>query len=563
MSRSRIVWMLFFALLLGAGAAVFFFRQGLDTYQANFAQPSLQQQARAARQAVKLFGLQQVSMASSHLKNPQLSAVFGGQGDDRKKLATAFLGSLTASADQKVSAVFSALSDDKAALIAASKGAPEGLTLTGVEEAAKGASTQGFLMSSGQAYMLVHVPVMGVPSAVSAPKQEAGAEDKKEDSKEDAKEDDAPPPRRAEKKKCSKGRVWACLKICAKRKGRKCVERKEKCDCYRTKKKKSSSLMPSMKRRFAQAADDKDATPAPAASAASAKPQLLGIFTQAFLVDARLSYHLKSSVFGASTDIAFFLPQGKLLGSSASKKDEDIKKLLSSTAGKSLLEMSKQASAVQLGTDGYNAVSVKLGEGKLGLLVMSSRSGWDSFLQQNIILMGSIAGGFVLLLLLLLLPSAGKTEKQLFDLEEQLLDLYRTGNLQVAFNEGASGAVGSLSATLNRVFFQLRSQVLELQEASIGDFPRGEEATLSLSSPEVQLALNDPESHFRQVFQRYAKAKEQTGEDISHLDQERFLEKLRQNSVTFQKQYDCLGVAFDVTVKDNKVILKPQLIPRD
>lgn len=559
MSRSRIVWMLFFALLLGAGAAVFFFWQGLETYQANFAQPSLQQQVRSARQAVKLFGLQQISMASSHLKNPQLGAVFAAQGDERKKLATAFLGSLGSDAEGKVSVAFSALSDEKAALIAASKAAPAA-ALSGVEEAAKGASSQGFLMASGKVYLLVHVPVVGVPSA-AAPKKEVGTADKKEEDKEEDKKEEEPAPK---KKKCSKGRTWACLKICVKRKGRKCIERKEKCDCYRMRKKSSSLLPSSNKRRLAQAADDKDATPTPAAApVAPAQPKLLGIFSQAFLLDARLAYQLKSTVFGATTEIAFFLPQGKLLGGSSSKQDADLGKLLGSTEGKQLLEMNKQSSVVHLGTDAYNAVSVKLGSGKLGLLVMQSRGTWDAFLQQNIMWMGLVAGGFVLLLLLLLLPGAGKTEKQLFDLEEQLLDLYRTGNLQVAFNEGAPGAVGSLSATLNRVFFQLRSQVIELQEASIGDIPRGSEATLSLSSPEVQMALNDPESHFRQVFQRYAKAKEKTGEDISQLDQERFLDKLRQNSATFQKQYDCLGVAFDVTIKDNKVILKPQLIPRD
>ncbi|MCK6510876.1 hypothetical protein L6R29_13025 [Myxococcota bacterium] len=590
MSRSRIVWMLFFALLLGAGAAVFFFRQGLDAYQANVAQPSLQQQARSAQQAIKLLGLQQISLASAHLKDARLSSIFGAQGEERKKQAAAFLASAIGAASpktaEKLGTSFAALSDEKAAVLALSAGAPEGVVLENVEASKDGNSSQGVIVSNGKAYLLVHVPVFGVPSTASAPK--AGDGDKKEgdgdkkagdgDKKEEDggkkegdgdKEEDPPTPRKkssnANKQACPAGKIWACLKVCAKRDSKKkCLEQKEKCACYAPKKKpKSSWRMPSLQQRFAQAAEDDKPTPAPATT-----PQppvalrLLGIFTQAFAIDDRFAYVLKSPIFGTAVDLVFFSPKGQILGSSLKEK-ASMQTLLASATGKFLLEMKKEGGAVELGSKHYDALSLKMDGGKIGLVVLQTRSGWEGFLEQNLILMGSVVVGFVLLLLLLLLPGAGKTDKQLFDLEEQLLDIYRTGNLQVAFVESAPGAVGSLAATLNRIFFQLHNQVVEIQEASVQDIPRQHETTLSLSSPEVQMALHEPEVHYQQVFQRYAKAKEQTGEDTSLLDQERFLDKLRQNAATFRKQYDCLGVAFDVAVKDNKVILKPQLIPRD
>ncbi len=589
MSRSRIVWMLFFALLLGAGAAVFFFRQGLDAYQANVAQPSLQQQARSAQQSIKLLGLQQISLASAHLKDARLATIFGAQGEERKKQATAFLASVVGAASskaaEKLGTSFAALSDEKAAVIALSANAPEGVALDNVEASKDGISSQGVLVSKDKAYLLVHVPVFGIPSAAPASKvgegdkkegdgdKKAGDGDKKEEDsgkKEgDGDKEEEPAPRKQsskpDKQACPAGKIWACLKVCAKRDNKKkCLEQKEKCACYASKKKsKSSWRMPSLQQRFAQAAEDDKPTPAPATTAQSpAVARLLGIFTQAFVIDDRFAYILKSPIFGTSVELVFFLPKGQILGSSLKEK-ASVQTLLASAAGKFLLEMKKEGNAVQLGIKNYDALSLKMDGGKIGLAVLQSRSGWEGFLEQNLILMGSVAVGFVLLLLLLLLPGAGKTDKQLFDLEEQLLDIYRTGNLQVAFVESFPGAVGSLAATLNRLFFQLHNQVVEIQEASVQDIPRQHEATLSLSSPEVQMALHEPEVHYQQVFQRYAKAKEQTGEDTSLLDQERFLDKLRQNAATFRKQYDCLGVAFDVAVKDNKVILKPQLIPRD
>ena len=86
-----------------------------------------------------------------------------------------------------------------------------------------------------------------------------------------------------------------------------------------------------------------------------------------------------------------------------------------------------------------------------------------------------------------------------------------------------------------------------------------EEQLLSL----VEEVLNDPETHYQEVYSAYRDAKEQVGDDTSKLNETRFIDKLRKNASSCIQKYDCRGVIFEVSVKDNKVILKPQLIPKE
>jgi hypothetical protein len=402
------------------------------------------------------------------------------------------------------------------------------------------------------------------------PPPPAGTQTKEDDKKEEDTPKKAPPKRTEETKKdCPAGRRWACYSICMERKAGKCVKysKDKKCACYPirpTKPKKRSSLLPIKRGQLAQAADDDKPTPAakPAEATASAAPKLLGFYTQGFLLDDTFAARLKEASFDKDAVIAFFFPQGKVIASSTPKKAQAVNTLLSSADGKPLLAFAKDAVALSLGNQRVHAVVTSMLGGKIGLVIFQDAEGWGAAFQQAAIITAALVGGFLLLLLIFLLPAAGRTEAQLFALEKQVLEIYRTGNLQVTLHEGQPGAVGSLAASLNRIFFQLRNQVTALQDAALNDLPPVTEQSVSLASPEIQLALSDPDTHYSHVFVLYAKAKEQVGEDTSLLDEDRFIEKLRNNAATFQKQYDCLGVAFDVTIKDNKVILKPQLIPR-
>lgn len=94
-------------------------------------------------------------------------------------------------------------------------------------------------------------------------------------------------------------------------------------------------------------------------------------------------------------------------------------------------------------------------------------------------------------------------------------------------------------------------------------------ATQEPSSPDnsmewIENLLANPGPHYEDVFVRYVAAKQELGEDTSRLDKERFIQKLHKNAQQCMEQYeDCRGVLFDITVKDHKVIIKPQLIPKE
>lgn len=101
------------------------------------------------------------------------------------------------------------------------------------------------------------------------------------------------------------------------------------------------------------------------------------------------------------------------------------------------------------------------------------------------------------------------------------------------------------------------------------DVPKTATESVTPSSAEnasdwVEKLLANPEPHYEEVFARYMAAKQELGEDVSRLEKDRFVQKLRKNAQQCMEQYeDCRGVLFDITVKDHKVIIKPQLIPKE
>ncbi len=217
----------------------------------------------------------------------------------------------------------------------------------------------------------------------------------------------------------------------------------------------------------------------------------------------------------------------------------------------------------------------------------------------------SLAVGFAVIVLsmLFLFGGAAKVQRAVSDIEDKISDSISYGKFDVEFDERAPKPISSLAYTLNQ-FYQLlqnsierakemaakaqeiidtKGQSLEAElrekvaaqvkaEAAAQSPPPSETTTAretgddeeaALSPEWIEEVLRNPEKHYLEVFQRYVEAKRELGEDVSRLREERFIQKLRNNAEKFVRDYDCRGVIFDVLIKDNKVILKPQLIPKE
>lgn len=601
----KIFTMLFLTLVLGTIASVFLYQQWVISYQKSVLQPEFKHERKAAEATIQLFGLRKMQVATRHvLSSPRLLA--GLRLADAKERHDKVHDELNALKSKKglKSAAFLAATDADGMAFAKADSVnwkKDWSKLRPIKMSKEGHTANGLVMFQKKPYLFVTIPIIGTMApAKPAPK--------KKDDDDDGDDDDDDTKKKKKKAgsaksagKCGAGRYYYCYYKCVKpkvldkkTKKKKCPKWKKICFCRKGKKKTGSLQMSQTRTRLAQSAPDDrpepgDRTPPPKAAP---KPKTIGIIVAGFALGRGLAKELKKNT---GLDVEFLSGSFQSYGGTLSGKLRTA--LQTKLKSKELTTDAKDVQSLMLSdTDAFVAMSTKLGDTKAATVVyMKSVSPSYGLFREYNITVFAILGLSFLLALILLLPGAGSFQKHLEATEEKVLETYNTGNLNVTFNESAPGVLGPFNATMNRLYGQLRHEPDDenQQPADAMDwnsFAQEGMPTSHLSddlqpaatiqeevgpaaSPEGEVQpttnemivhfLENPDAHYEEVFTQYRDAREKVGEDISKLKKDKFIEKLRKNAATYASQYECRGVLFEVTIKDDKVILKPNLIPKE
>jgi hypothetical protein len=609
MSRIKIFTMLFLTLVLGMLASVFFHQQWVRTYRTNVLQPELVRDRMAAQATIDLFAFEKLHLATNYVQRSTRLLEAFRQADAKKRHDSVYdeLNAMRAKKELKGSA-FVAATDAKGqgfANAASINWKKDMAAYRPVTQASSGVGSHGLVVHEKKPYVFVTVPVVGTPAPAAPPKSktdDSGDDDSGSSDDDDKKTKQKPKPRpRAKsakgKKKCPAGKELYCFWKCLKRKKPAAGKKKGKCakwtkPCYcRTPKKKSGLWTPKQTVRMAQKSDDDDSSDDKAPEKRTApkpqKPVVLGVVVVAFEVGQGLANEIKKST---GLDVEFLSAKGTLFGGTLSAKDRSgLKSVLSgqspaATAMKAL-DQSKAFIVSLAGQNEFVSLSAPVGKGKAAgvVLLRPVSSVYGLFREFGLMALGIVLIGF-LLALILILPGVGKFQRRLEEMEVVVLEAYNTGNLNVSFREDGPGVLGPFGSTLNKFFTQLRGEPdaddeqlpsdampwNAIADGGLNDAAQSAGATEQAttggqpSTNEMILHfLENPDAHYEEVFTLYHDAKVKVGEDVSRLKKDGFIEKLRRNAADYTEKYDCKGVLFDVTIKDDKVILKPQLIPKD
>lgn len=600
MSRIKIFSMLFLTLVLGTVASFFVYQQWLQTYETSVLGARVSHDQKISQSAVQLVGLQKIRSVSGDVSSsPKLAAAMAiSDAKDRQDKTFAALSSLKSKETLSKAAWIAAVDTKGHAFSSAHQSSwkQNWSEHSAIKKALAGTAAYGFVVQDKKPHMLIAVPVMsGSTKGSTKPTQDA------DDTKTDSKDDEpapvrrkAPAPRRKATtgaKKCSAGTYHYCYWKCLKRKSSKgkkkgkCAKWKKVCYCRKGKKKTGSLPLLQKHTRLAQMAPDDRATGSDDSSTQKTdqKPSTVGLLVVGFALNSTFAKQVQKSI---GMHVAFVA--SKLYGTTLQQAEKDalwkvISKSKALQEGKSV-RFTGQAGGVFLAV----AASVGTASKVQVLSIRSVSSAYATFRQFNIMIFAIIGAAFLLALILLVSGVSG-VQSSLEKIEETLLESNATGDLNAIFNEKSPWVVGSLATTLNQFYRQLREHTaqvpaeqnirpVQLENSVNQALPPTLEAPMlddsedsSEGQPQGELSTNEmithflqnPDTHYEEVFTKYFDAKVQVGEDVSRLKKAKFVEKLRKNAKDYVEKYDCRGVLFDVTVKDNKVILKPQLIPKD
>ncbi len=607
MSRIKILTMLFITFLVATVASVALYQSWVDSYQEEVLGPQMKRQLNVVNSAIELFAFSKTNKASRHV-NDATKLLQAFEDKDLKKRRNRVHDELNVlhrvKEAIKTAAVVAAVDMKGKAFVRADNPnwEEDWSKVKPVQIALKGSSSHGFVMLEKKPHIVLAVPV--VKQALILP--EKAEKDDDDDNEDDEKKGKAAPKR----SKCPEGRRWACWRPCAQRnKKRKCIRyaKKKRCGCIRIRhRKKTGMVVPKVvPSRRAQGAPDDKATPKPKKKAVKGSKQL-GVIVLAYLLDDRLALALQRS---AGMDLAFVSGKGRLLGSTLQGRlrDSFLKALQKDSSSK---KTTKAVSLVHLMplNDVHPHASIRSKIKRLSgteIVVLRPLSGIYNLFQSYVMWIGTLGGLSFLLSLVLLFPFVSRFRRDLEAIEDGVLETYNTGNLRVQFNPKSADLLGPLAVSLNQLYAQLRGEPdeeddelkrsgdwdleglgvderivsgtfpvpQEIHEATAveekapqveEETPQPEEEAAPNPQDWIESLLSNPDAHYADVFVRYVNAKKELGEDTSKLNEERFVQKLHKNAEVCMTQYeDCRGVLFDIAVKDNKVILKPQLIPKE
>ncbi|HEX2571052.1 MAG TPA: MXAN_5187 C-terminal domain-containing protein [Polyangia bacterium] len=81
-------------------------------------------------------------------------------------------------------------------------------------------------------------------------------------------------------------------------------------------------------------------------------------------------------------------------------------------------------------------------------------------------------------------------------------------------------------------------------------------------SPELQALSEEPaEEYYARIWKEYLAAREQTGEGTQGLAQASFVSKVKENEITYAKNYKVRAVRFKVKIKNNRATIQPVPLP--
>ncbi|TNE44834.1 MAG: hypothetical protein EP343_29725 [Deltaproteobacteria bacterium] len=605
MSRIKILTMLFITFLVATGASVALYQNWVHSYQEEVLGPQMKRQLNVVNSAIELFAFSKTNKASRHV-NDASKLLQAFEDKDPKKRRNRVHDELNVlhrvKEGIKTAAVVAAVDMKGKAFVRADNPNWEAdwSKVKPVQMALKGSSSHGFVMLEKKPHIVLAVPV--VKQALILPEKA----EKDDDDEDDEKKGKAAPKRR----KCPEGRRYACWRPCVKRnKTRKCLRyaKKKRCGCIRIRRRKKTGMVAPLvvRSRRAQGAPDDKATPKPKKKAVKGSKQL-GVIVLAYLLDDRLALALRRS---AGMDLAFVSGKGTLLGSTlqgrlrdgflkALKKDSSKTKAKAASSSIHLMSLSSMHPHASIRSKIKRIPSTEI-------VVLRPLGGIYNLFQSYVMWIGTLGGLSFLLSLVLLFPIISRFRRDLEAIEDGVLETYNTGNLRVQFNPKSADLLGPLAVSLNKLYAQLRgepdeeddelkrsgdwdleglgvderivsgtfpvpTEVYEEPAAQEEPAPAKEEAPQPEEEPAtnpqdwIESLLSNPDAHYADVFVRYVSAKKELGEDTSKLNEERFIQKLHKNAEACMTQYeDCRGVLFDIAVKDNKVILKPQLIPKE
>lgn len=598
--------MLFITFLIATGASVMLYRNWVDSYHEEVLNPQLNRQLKVVKSAIDLFAFSRTNKANHHVNDAAKLLLAFDEPDLKKRRNRVHdeLNVLHRIKDGiKTAAVVAAVDMKGKAFVRADNPnwQADWSKLKPVQMALKGTASHGFVMFQNKPHIVLAVPVIK-QALLTPPKKDEDDEDEAKGKK-----------KKVAKRKCPAGRRYACWRPCAKRnKKRKCIRyaRKKRCGCIRIRRrrKKTGMVAPKVvKVRRAQSAPDDKATPK-AKKKPEKRAKQLGVIVLGYLLDNRLALNLKSS---AGSDIAFVSGKGNLLGATVQGRLRDslAKALKANTSKKG--KASKMVDGVRTLSLGgkYPHIAARSKIKRLTgteLVVLQPMKSIYELFEGYVMWLGTLGGLTFLLSLVLLFPFVSRFRRDLEAIEDGILETYNTGNLKVQFDPRSADLLGPLAASLNKLYAQLRGEPdeeddelkrsgdwdldgLGVDERIVsGTFPvpqeiheepaeqpveeppaaeeAAEEAAAEEPNPQdwIETLLANPDAHYAEVFVRYVNAKQELGEDTSKLNEERFIQKLHKNAEACMTQFeDCRGVLFDISVKDNKVILKPQLIPKE
>lgn len=83
-----------------------------------------------------------------------------------------------------------------------------------------------------------------------------------------------------------------------------------------------------------------------------------------------------------------------------------------------------------------------------------------------------------------------------------------------------------------------------------------------VDDPEIaaQISAESEADYGARVYQAYVAAKEELGENVSNIPQERFLQRLAGRATALAKKHSCSSVRFQVHTRNKQVVLRPVLI---
>jgi hypothetical protein len=354
----------------------------------------------------------------------------------------------------------------------------------------------------------------------------------------------------------------------------------------------------------------------------------LGVIVFGFLLDDRMAQNIKQKVsldisfastngelIGSTLSGRFREQFEQLFRSTHQKTEPKIALVATGQNGTDTQPAKDKTWYVKLDGESFVVLSSPISSlTNLEMILLRPLSTVNELFRNYLILSVGIGCLAFLLSILLILSSINRFRRDLETIEDGILDTYNSGNLQITFNQEASWILGALATSLNKLYAQLRGekdeedddlkrsgewnleglkmgmklQTSEEPNASVqNELPEQTAGTTTGPTPQtttplqstpisetdskedneinwIEHFLQNPDLHYEEIFMRYMAGKEELGEDVSRMNKERFIDKLRKNAADCMVKYDnCRGVMFDVTIKDGKVILKPQLIPKE